>query len=291
MSLRTLLLAALACVACADESAAPVVTADAGPVLRCDVSKPPTMVFSRFAFARLDTMRAGVADGFDLDDHDSYTGDSVGCRRPDYTAPDGRAGIDNQLAVLIPVVDSMTGGALDGAIQGAINNGQLLVAFTVEDVQSRCDDPDVTLVVRRASGMPFVGADMRLDPGQTFDVVRDAPVTRVHGRIVGGVLTTDPVDLPLPVEVLTARFTLNLYGARIRMRFDDNGGGEGVIGGGISIEEFTEVVSTFKIPTSLRDAVGSTMRLVADLTPDADGRCQRLSAAVAITLRPAFLNP
>jgi hypothetical protein len=32
------------------------------------------------------------------------------------------------------VVDSMTGGAFDGLIQAAVNNGQLLVAVTLDGV-------------------------------------------------------------------------------------------------------------------------------------------------------------
>ncbi|MFO0647509.1 MAG: hypothetical protein U0326_14810 [Polyangiales bacterium] len=283
-----LLLALLA--GCADDAAAP--TPPAGPGIRCESPKGvSTMVIARFGFVRADTTRAGVSDGFDLDDHDTAPGESVGCGRQDYTAPDGRHGVDNQLALLIPVVDSMTGGALDGAIQTAINGGQLLMTITLEDLDNRCNDPSVTMVFRRVTGMPFVGSDMRVDPGQTFDQTRDLPVTRAHGRVENGVLVTDATNIPLPVEVLDARFTLNLYGARMRLRLDDAGGAEGIIGGGISISEFTATAENFTIPMSLRGAIGTTMRLVADLAPDDNGRCQQLSAAVSLSLRPAFVNP
>lgn len=275
---------------CADDAAPPA--APSGPGIRCDSPKgSSTMVIARFGFVRADTTRTGVSDGFDLDDHDSAPGDPVGCGRLDYTAPDGRHGVDNQLALLIPVVDSMTGGALDGAIQTAINGGQLLMTVTVEDLDDRCDDRSVTMVFRRVTGMPFVGSDMRVDPGQTFDQTRDLPVTRAHGRVENGVLVTDATNIPLPVEVLDARFTLNLYGARMRLKLDDAGGAEGVIGGGISISEFTATAESFTIPTALRGAIGTTMRLVADLAPDDNGRCQQLSAAVSLSLRPAFVNP
>lgn len=290
MTRHALLALSLATIAGCSDDAAPV--ADAGPGIRCESPKgASTMVIARFGFVRADPMRQGVSDGFDLDDHDSAPGDPIGCGRQDYTAPDGRHGVDNQLALLIPVVDSMTGGALDGAIQTAINNGQLLMTVTLEGLDNRCDDPSVTMLFRRVTGMPFVGSDMRVDPGQTFDQTRDLPVTRANGRVVGGVFTSDAVNIPLPVEVLDARFTLNLYGARMRLRFDDNGGAEGIIGGGISISEFTTTAEMFNIPTALRGAIGTTMRLVSDLAPNADGRCQQLSAAVSATLRPAFVNP
>ncbi len=86
---------------CADDAAPPA--APSGPGIRCDSPKgSSTMVIARFGFVRADTTRTGVSDGFDLDDHDSAPGDPVGCGRLDYTAPDGRHGVDNQLALLIP---------------------------------------------------------------------------------------------------------------------------------------------------------------------------------------------
>jgi len=269
--------------------AEPPAAAPAG--LTCGVPKDSrSVVVARFSFVRADPMRAGVADGFDLDDTASTGGGTTGCGRADFTSPDGARGVDNQLSQLIPAVDAMTAGALDGAIQGAVNNGQLLVALTFEGLDSRCDDPDVTVVLRRVAGVPFVGSDMLVDPGQTFDVMRDQPVTRARGRVRGGVLTIDRTDIPLPVAVFGVRFVLNLYGARMRLRFTE-GGAEGVIGGGISVEEFTREVNTFEIPSALQTLVGTTLRLTADLAPGDDGRCRQVSAAMSLLTRPVFVNP
>ncbi len=281
----------LLAVGCADDGAAPA--APAAPTgLRCEVPKrTPSMVLARFAFVRSDPMRAMVSDGFDLDGAVTAQGGVTGCGRGDFTGPDGTQGVDNQLAQLLPAVDAMTGGALDGAIQGAINNGQLLMTFTLEGLDNRCDDPDVTLVFSRVAGMPFTGSDMLVDPGQTFDLMRDAPRTRIRARIAGGVLLTERTDLPLPVAVFGVRFVLNIYGARMRLALRDDGGATGVLGGGISIDEFMREANTFDIPNQLRSTIGTTMRLVADLAPGADGRCQQLSTAVSVVARPAFVNP
>lgn len=267
----------------------PAATTPAG--LTCGVPKQArSLVIARFSFVRADPMRATVSDGFDLDGVNTAGGSPTGCGRADFTAPDGRTGVDNQLAQLIPAVDAMTGGALDGAIQGAINNGQLLIALTFEGLDSRCDDPDVTVVIRRVAGVPFVGSDMLVDPGQTFDVMHDQPVTRARGRVRGGVLTIDPTDMPLPIAVFGVRFVINLSRAQIRLRFSETGA-EGTIGGGINVEEFTREVNTFEIPTALRSLVGTTLRLTADLAPGADGRCQQVSAAMSLLTRPVFVNP
>ncbi len=259
---------------------------------RCPVVKrEATLVIARLGFVRGDPMRDGVSDGLDLDDHDSTVGDAVGCGRPDFIAPDGRRGVDNQLARLLPAVDQLTGGALDGLIQGAINNGQLLVALTLEDLDDRCNDPDVTLVVRRVQGAPLVGADNLLDPGQTFDLTRAEPVTRARGRVTDGLLTVAPTRIPLPVAVLDARFVLNFYSARARIRLLADGNAEGILGGGVSVREFGAETERFGIDPPVRDVIRTTMRLTADLAPDESGACQHLSAAVAIVARSAFVNP
>lgn len=288
--MRPLALALASCAAAlvgcgAPDPAAPAAGACAVP------AGTASMVLTRFAFVRQDPTRAAVADGFDLDGRTSTAGDALACRQPDFTAPDGTAGIDNQLARLIPIVDQMTGGVLDMAVQTAINNGQLLVGVTVDELQDRCNDPSVTVRFQRVQAMPFVGADMRIDPGQTFDLMRAVPVTSARGRVRDGVLTIDPVDLPLPVAVLDAQFVLTFYGARLRFRLDDAGGGEGIIGGGLSADEFIATVRTLTISQGLMMTVASALHLFADLSPDADGRCQRVSGAMALSARSAFINP
>jgi hypothetical protein len=288
VSARVLLPVAVVAIGCGGDVDPP---AAAPSAVTCAVPKQArSVVIARFSFVRANPMRATESDGFDLDGVATTGGSPTGCGRADFTAPDGRRGVDNQLAQLIPAVDAMTGGALDGAIQGAVNNGQLLVALTFEGLDSRCDDPDVTVVLRRVGGTPFVGSDMLIDPGQTFDVMRDQPATRARGRVRGGVLSIDPTDIPLPIAVFGVRFVLTLYRAQLQLRFTE-GGAEGVIGGGINVDAFTREVNTFEIPNALRSLVGTTLRLTADLAPGSDGRCQQVSAAMSLMTRHVFVNP
>ncbi|MDP3277018.1 MAG: hypothetical protein Q8Q09_17635 [Deltaproteobacteria bacterium] len=273
--------------------------ADAGPIeasvdaspSRCrPLSSRMSFVLARIGFVREDPMRAGVADGYDLDNRVSMEGDVRTCRHGDLVSPDGHMGIDNQLASLIPSVDRMTGGALDGAIQAAINNGQMLVVLRVEGIDDLCEDSEVRVSVVRVSGMPFVGSDQLVDSGQTFDLMRTAPMTHTTGRITGGTLELGPVDLPLPVAVLDAQFVIMFYGARLRVSIAPDGAdGQGVIGGGISLAEFMSILSTLTIPNDLRTTVNGALTLFADLDRDAMGKCQRISGALRITTRPAFV--
>ncbi len=264
----------------------------AAPRAPCDSpGERRAVVLTTFAFERFDAARGNVVDGFDLDGNVSAAGDWVGCRQGDFTSPEGARGVDNQVARLLPIVDSMTGGAFDGLIQSSVNSGQLLAAVALDGVDSLRDDNCVTLTFYRVTGTPFVGGDMRIDPDQTFDVDRAHPPARVPARIRGGVLSTDAFELPFPVAALDARFTLDLHGARLRARVLPDGSLAGVVGGGIVVQTFGEKITRFGIGEGLQRVFLTTLRLMADLAPDVNGACQQISVGLRFEARPAFINP
>ncbi len=244
-----------------------------------------------FGFVRPDTMRMGAVDGFDIDGRVSASGDQESCRQADFVSPEGVPGVDNQLARLIPIVDSMTGGALDPAIQEAVNNGQLLLAIALEGLDDRRNDDCVALSFQRVNGMAYVGGDRRIDPGQTFDRVRDVLPSRVMARVRNGVLEAGPFTLAVPIAILDARFTLNLYRARVRGRLEEDGSIRGVFGGGISLVEFHATIRTLTVSQGQMATFINATSLFADLDVGEDGRCRQLSAALNFTARPAFVNP
>jgi|LNFM01.2.fsa_nt_gb hypothetical protein len=259
------------------------------------VCPPPSQrvsfVFARIAFVRETMQGSDIADGFNIDNRVSRDGDVMTCRAGDLTSPTGETGIDNQLARLMPTVDMMTGGAVDGAIQTAINNGQMLVVITISDIDDMCNDDRVTIKVQRVDGMPTVGSDMAVDPGQTFDLQRMTPITDLVGSITNRTLVTEPATLPLPVAILDAQFTVRFYDSRMRLRLEQDGAdGAGIIGGAISLVEFADVLRSIEnIPDSLKMQVNSGLTLFADLDRNPMGRCQKISGALRLTVRPAFV--
>jgi hypothetical protein len=266
--------------------------ASADARVTCGTRSPKqTFVFARIAFVREEMGMPDVADGFNLDNRVSRSGDVLTCRAGDLTSPTGEMGIDNQLARLMPTVDQLTGGAVDGAIQAAINNGQMLVAVTVSGIDDDCNDDSVDVTVQRVEGMPFVGSDMLVDPGQTFDLMRMVPISQLHGRITDRTLLTEPAILPLPVAILDEQFTLQFYDARVRLRMSATGGdSHGIIGGAISLREFAAVLAQIEnIPESLKMQVNGGLSLFADLDRDMMGKCQKISGALRIMARPAFV--
>ena len=82
----------------------------------------------------------GVSDGFDLDGVDSQGPEESTCYTVDSVDPEGRTGIDNQLAYIWTDLEGLVGEASKGLIQGAINEGRFLASGSASEVQS---DPDV----------------------------------------------------------------------------------------------------------------------------------------------------
>lgn len=233
----------------------------------------------------------GVSPGFDLDGRVSGADDALSCRRRDLTSPEGTPGIDNQFSLLVPALDTATSGALDAAIQAAINNGQLMLAVSIEGLDDRRNDPCVNLVFRRVAGMPFVGSDARIDPGQTFDTMRSEPISRVAGRMRDGVIEAGPFELGLPVAVLDANFVIPLHGARVRIRWNDDDTFDGLIGGGIPADSMIATTRTLTIGQDLMSLVSRLILSITDMDPDAEGNCRLFSAAVSFEGRAAFVNP
>lgn len=289
----SLCVAALAFAGCGDGESPSDAGVDAPrPLAACEspgVSR--SMVLSTYGFVRPDAMRGNSVEGFDLDGRVSTAGDIDGCRQSDFTDSRGVPGIDNQLARLLPVVDMMTGGAVDGLVQAAVNNGQLLIAITLEGVDDTVNDQCVSVVIQSVRGMPFVGSDMRIDPGQTYDLAPGERVTRTPARIRDGVLEAGPFDLPLPFAALDARFILDLRGARIRAVVRPDGSLSGIMGGGVPAVPLGETLIMYGIGSGLQQTLVGTLRLFSDLAPDASGMCTQISAGLRFDTRPAFVNP
>ncbi|MCC6805835.1 MAG: hypothetical protein IT381_00305 [Deltaproteobacteria bacterium] len=263
---------------------------ESNPSASCAVSgRTRSAIVTRFGFVRPDPAQPEVAAGFDLDGRKSDDRDARGCRQPDFTAPDGVLGVDNQLARLLPLIDSMSGGALDGAVSSAINNGQLLVAITVDGLDDRCNDDSVTLRLQRVSGTPLVGADQRIDPGQTFELDPEGGESAIAARVKNGFVEAGPSSLELPVSILDAQFPASFHGARVRLRLSDDGAIDGVLGGGLDREELMTHVRGFTLEADFVTALDAALELFADLDPDASGACRQFSAAIELEARPAFV--
>jgi hypothetical protein len=255
-------------------------------------------VVTRATFAR--QLDDDTAEGLNLDGYVTEEGDVAGCFKGDFVGPNGEPGIDNQLATLLPLIEGFVGTEnIDALLEGAIANGQLLIMVSLTGVDDVWQDDCVDVRVGAGLGAPFLDTEGSYVPYQTFAFDDEKPPSELlNGRIVDGVVVAGPGKLVLPVNILDARFDLDLRSAGVSLRITDDpiGGGlslKGVVGGGILVDDFNGIITSLNIGDDVMGAVVPLVAGLADLGEDADGVCQRVSAALKFESTQAFLleNP
>ncbi len=231
----------------------------------------------------------GVAYGFDLDGKVSEDGDPAGCGHGDLVGLDGSPGIDNQLARVWVAVAPIVGVQVDNLLQGAINEGKVLLMIELEGVDDLTNDDDVTLHVFRGTLDPIIGTQGLIAPGQTFYMDPGLGVSTVEGvQIVDGEVDAGPVEFQLPIDILDADFTLRVRDGRMRFRIGDDGSFEGIAGGAISVSELRADLENTGGNADVQ-LVAPFFETNADLAPDADGECDLFSVAIGVSGAQAFV--
>lgn len=241
-----------------------------------------TLVFGR--------AEEGVSHGFDLDDAVTVGGDATGCGVADYVSPDGTAGVDNAMAGLLPFLESTEAAALEPLIQQKINEGEVLLILEVAGLDDAENDDCVEVGFLRGMGIPQLGSDGLLLADQTYEL--DSSVgepVRAKGAIRDGVLEVQDLGFLLPIVVFDFDIVLDLHSVALEVTFDDDGGGEVILGAGFAWEPLLEELLTTPIDQVLVDALPLLLGGLADLNPNELGVCQELSVVMEMGAAGAFV--
>jgi hypothetical protein len=244
-----------------------------------------TNVIRQILFLQEET--PGIVSGFNLDRRVSERGDEESCGHPDREDPEGRSGIDNQFATLFRLLSVIVEDTPQVAIQGAINEGRVLMMVELLGVDSLVDDDDVTLRIFRASGRPLIGNQGLIAPYQTFYRDDQFPISEVQGiQIHNGELQAGPVDFEIPIDVLDANFPMTVLNGQIRMTLNEDGSFSGLIGGSINVDQ---VLDEFAIVVSGNedDLARPIFKANADMGY-VDGECQEISLAFEVNGHIAY---
>jgi hypothetical protein len=232
--------------------------------------------------------QAKISDGFDLD-----AGDAAGhCAHREFTSPGGQKGIDNQMARLMACVKGVrTSDNLRNQDSDTfVRNGTAVTLILIENVDDARNDSDVTVSVFKSkdgfikdgAGQPLPDATMHADGNPLFHA-------ETKGRIVDGVLTTDPVN----IRIRDDRGDYDLRGARLRVTVE-GGKAAGILAGYYDTDAFWD--SWSKRSNQQRELGFSCPALHAALHRLADGykdpktgRCTAISAVFNITAVTAFV--
>ena len=225
----------------------------------------------------------------------------------DYQSPDGeRNGIDNQMnRVLGCIAHYRTGGIIyhfENKFAQQYNDNRWLIEITeVDDLEN--DDEVVVSVYRGmddlltdAGGEAFIaGATQRVDTRWGKDYIE-----HTTGKIVDGVLTTEPIDtiqIPWSSTFDTSGFQV-FRGLRMELNLSADSA-EGLLGAYVDVEAFNHQLNTtwsthhqsYGQLTSLSQY--HAMRKFADGYPDPEtGENTAVSAAIEVNMtRVAVLHP
>jgi hypothetical protein len=266
----------------------PDTTPDTPPKPQTCAGPPQRAVISRLTFTR--ELSAGVCEGLNLDHTITHPGDQTGCRKADFTSPDGLEGVDNQFVTLLPAFELVGGEeGIDSAIQTAIREGSVLIVIELSGLDDAQDDACVAAQFSRATGRPSLGADGQLEPSQTLDrFPDDAPIPVPDAAVIDGALTLGPVNFTLPMHISGYDILLTVHDTMLRFAIADDGSLHGLLAGSVSLEELFTVLDQIEDGTALLVTIRRVLSGAADLSPDDTGRCQRMSIALHFDATPIF---
>lgn len=224
----------------------------------------------------------GVAPGFDLDGIRSDDTDPWGCFQPDFVSPEGRPGIDNQLGLLAPTLESAIGQDLARVYEDSITTGRLVTLIELRHVDDLFDDDCVDVLVHNGQlvgGRPRLDPDGAPAPGNEVRLVAGTTRRFATGRIDMLNLSAFDGTFPVGAPLFGGKGSSDLSAARLTAFVGPDRLFDAVVGGELSVEEMVGTVTCggFDLPI---DLVRSTLESVADLRADRSGICQSVSATL-----------
>ena len=243
-----------------------------------------------------------ISYGLDLDGIDGMGSASESCPHQDFVSPDGEPGIDNQLYRLLGCSAGWrsSGFLSQTSDDDRKSSGLGLVLIEITNVDDRLNDDDVDVHIYRGIDPHRLDSAGRVLPYSTYRIDADNNQARyassAKGRIVDGVLLTEPADVYIPQYTIVTFIRQSLRGMKMKIALPGTDGrGEGLIAGYADINQFWDYMrgigglaatGQFSCP-----GIYDAMFELADAFPDPEtGQCTGISAAYTIEVVPAFID-
>jgi hypothetical protein len=258
-----------------------------------------------------------LSEGIDLDGQASRANGRAAagtCAHDDFRAASGARTIDNQMHRALGCTTGYQNAGASRKVDASMLAGEWTLLLLLRGVDNLRDDPDVTVGIYSsldplqlsAERIPVANATYAADTDPRFRAI-------AHGRIVNGVLTTDPLDVRFRWSAEVWRLVRPLRHARLQLAFTP-GGAEGLVAGYTPIDEwfannynYQAAMTADGVPANAGyrwySAIGTAnsqgftcnglyqaMQRNADGDRDpATGRCSSLSTQYRIRAIPAFV--
>ncbi len=226
-------------------------------------------------------------EGFDLDGVDDTVA-TASCGLGDSLDPWGATGIDNQFGQMWGLIEGLVGEQVQQLLQGSINEGRFLFLVELAGVDDLSNDDDVSILLSRGQGEPWIGGQGLIAPDQTYRIDPSIDTSRVDGvAIVDGVLAAGPVDFTLPIDILEVSFPMHVRDGQIRLEIAPDGTFSGMLGGYVDVDfAINELLQSDAAEEAA--AVEPFFRNNADAFGDG-GECTFMSAAFGFEGTTAFV--
>jgi hypothetical protein len=244
---------------------------------------------------------SSVARGLNLDGDDGSAPPPGVRAHKNYMSEYGDKGIDNQYYTAAGCVAGYQGekGFMMQFVNNQMHDGlmAMLVQITGVDNEQNDDSVDLTIFYTH-DPMQKNATGSAIAPDYTFRVTDEleyaAYFRRLHGRIVNGVLKTDPVEMfQANLSTYGTPSELTLARASVELRFTPEGGIKGVIGGYLDWRKFArgggsgEQYFNYSCP-----GLYNALKNAADgLQDPVSGQFNGLSSAWYLEGIPAFIAP
>lgn len=244
--------------------------------------------------------------GLDLDQGADDT-----CAHDEFTTPTGEKGIDNQEYRAMGCtlewrgVDGVSNDQETGMKQFHVS-GEWTQVILLRGVDSLQNDPEVEVIYANTPDRPVLDTSGKWLRGASFTVSDKAPRERnvLRGRIVDGVLTTEPQDIKLVAtwgqsaqrDLRGPRSKFDYRRGRLRLAFQPDGSLKGMLGGYRPIADViisgmlggagTALVAGHDCASEMK-----TLQALADgMKNPKTGKCEGISSAQQINAIPAFVT-
>lgn len=257
------------------------------------------------------TVQSKHSWGLNLDDSASGKDSAETCAQDNFTTPTGEAGIDNQEYRVMGCtlewrgVDGVAGDQEVGMRQFHAS-GEWTQVILLRGVDSLQNDPAVEVIYANTPDRPVADSSGKFLPNSSFSISNKAPRNRnvLKGRIVDGVLTTDPADILLAQtwgqggarDIRGNRTKYDYRRARLRLEFQPDGSVTGMLGGYRPVFDVIHSPAIGGVGSALVAGIDCaaelrTLRALADgLKNPKTGKCEGVSSAIRIAAIPAFVN-
>ena len=261
-------------------------------------------LFERATFPEVKSRHAW---GLDLDGGSTEDG----CAHDTFETPTGLKGIDNQeYRALGCSPQARAADGSDGEQTAGFNqflaSGEWTQVILLRGVDSLQNDDDVEVIYGNTADRPMADSKGRFLPGASFTISDSGPRHRnaLKGKIVNGVLTTEPMDISLTQtwgqggvrEIRGARYKYLFQKGRLRLEFQPDGTLRGFLGGYrplidlLSAETLGGAGSATTAGIDCAAKLATARKLADGIRDPKTGKCTAISSAYRIGAIPAFVN-